>query len=137
MTALIAGMIVGSVGGALWVILGIVWLILLITLGIMSIRRGHWVMFLIGTVLPRLLDHRSAASAAPAQLTLNQVPWAEALGETLQSSAGRRRGRRARSAVVASGTRTQAESPGGMCPVDGGMGVQGHLPDQPEAHLVG
>ena len=52
MTALIAGMIVGSVGGALWVILGIVWLILLITLGIMSIRRGHWVMFLIGLFFP-------------------------------------------------------------------------------------
>ncbi len=47
-----AGMIVGSVGGVLWVVLGVVWLILLITLGIMSIRRGHWIMFLIGLFFP-------------------------------------------------------------------------------------
>jgi hypothetical protein len=29
-----------------------IYLVLLITLGIMSIRKGHWVMFLIGIFLP-------------------------------------------------------------------------------------
>lgn len=32
--------------------IGLLWLILLVTLGIMSIRKGHWVMFLIGLVFP-------------------------------------------------------------------------------------
>jgi hypothetical protein len=36
----------------LWVGLGIVYFILLVTLGIMSIRKGHWVMFLLGIPLP-------------------------------------------------------------------------------------
>ncbi|HXZ62214.1 MAG TPA: hypothetical protein VEG62_05680 [Acidimicrobiales bacterium] len=30
----------------------IIYLILLLSLGILSIRRGHWVMFLIGIFLP-------------------------------------------------------------------------------------
>jgi len=30
----------------------IIYLVLLVTLGIISIRRGHWVMFLIGIFLP-------------------------------------------------------------------------------------
>jgi uncharacterized RDD family membrane protein YckC len=34
---------------ALWSILSFV---LLVTLGIMSIRKGHWVMFIIGILLP-------------------------------------------------------------------------------------
>jgi hypothetical protein len=33
----------------LWAVL---YLILLVTLGIMSIRKGHWVMFLIGIFIP-------------------------------------------------------------------------------------
>ena len=36
----------------LWVGLGIVYVLLLITLGIVSIRKGHWVMFLFGLVFP-------------------------------------------------------------------------------------
>jgi hypothetical protein len=36
----------------LWVGLGIVYFILLVTLGIMSIRKGHWVMFVLGIVFP-------------------------------------------------------------------------------------
>ncbi len=36
----------------LWIGLGILYLLLLVTLGIMSIRKGHWVMFIIGIVLP-------------------------------------------------------------------------------------
>jgi hypothetical protein len=36
----------------LWVGLGIVYFLLLVTLGIAAIRKGHWVMFLIGIVVP-------------------------------------------------------------------------------------
>ncbi len=36
----------------LWVGLGILYFLLLVTLGIMSIRKGHWVMFLLGIVFP-------------------------------------------------------------------------------------
>jgi hypothetical protein len=36
-----------------WVIGGaVLWLVLLVTLGILSIRKGHWVMFLIGLIFP-------------------------------------------------------------------------------------
>jgi hypothetical protein len=31
---------------------GIIYLILVVTLGVMSIRKGHWVMFIIGIFLP-------------------------------------------------------------------------------------
>ncbi len=44
---------IGDVTGggfiALWTVL---YLVLMITLGIMSIRKGHWVMFLIGLIFP-------------------------------------------------------------------------------------
>ncbi len=30
----------------------VIWLVLLLTLGIISIRKGHWVMFLIGIFIP-------------------------------------------------------------------------------------
>jgi len=32
--------------------LGIIYVVLLITLGIVSLRKGHWVMFIIGIVIP-------------------------------------------------------------------------------------
>jgi hypothetical protein len=35
-----------------FVICGIIYFILLVTLGIMSIRKGHWVMFVIGIFIP-------------------------------------------------------------------------------------
>lgn len=35
-----------------WVVLGVVWLLLLLFFGIRSIRRGHWIMFLIGIFIP-------------------------------------------------------------------------------------
>ena len=36
-----------------WIITGdIIYLILAITLGVMSIRKGHWVMFITGLFLP-------------------------------------------------------------------------------------
>ena len=31
---------------------GILYLVLIITLGVLTIRKGHWVMFLIGIVIP-------------------------------------------------------------------------------------
>jgi hypothetical protein len=31
---------------------GILYVILLLTLGIISLRKGHWVMFLIGIIIP-------------------------------------------------------------------------------------
>lgn len=36
----------------LYGILGLIWFVLLVTLGIMSIRKGHWVMFIIGLFIP-------------------------------------------------------------------------------------
>jgi hypothetical protein len=41
-----------AIGTGLWVGLGILYFILLVTLGIMSLRKGHWVMFVIGIFLP-------------------------------------------------------------------------------------
>jgi hypothetical protein len=35
-----------------FVIGGILYFILLVTLGIMTIRKGHWVMFILGIFLP-------------------------------------------------------------------------------------
>ena len=35
-----------------FVIGGILYFILLVTLGIMSIRKGHWLMFIIGIIFP-------------------------------------------------------------------------------------
>lgn len=35
-----------------FVIGGVLYVILLITLGIMSIRKGHWVMFIVGIFFP-------------------------------------------------------------------------------------
>lgn len=36
----------------LWFGLGIIYVVLLITCGVMSIRNGHWVMFIVGIFLP-------------------------------------------------------------------------------------
>lgn len=36
----------------LWIGLGILYVLLLVTLGVATIRKGHWVMFLLGIVLP-------------------------------------------------------------------------------------
>jgi hypothetical protein len=35
-----------------WAGLGILYVVLLITLGVISIRKGHWIMFIIGIFLP-------------------------------------------------------------------------------------
>lgn len=34
------------------VLLGAIYIVLMITLGVMAIRKGHWVMFLIGILIP-------------------------------------------------------------------------------------
>jgi hypothetical protein len=34
-----------------WLI-GAIWFVLLITLGVISIRKGHWVMFILGLFVP-------------------------------------------------------------------------------------
>jgi hypothetical protein len=36
----------------LWIILAIIWVALFIFLGISTLRRGHWVMFIIGIFIP-------------------------------------------------------------------------------------
>ena len=33
-------------------ILGVIYLVLLLSLGILSIRKGHWIMFIIGIFIP-------------------------------------------------------------------------------------
>jgi ABC-type multidrug transport system permease subunit len=35
-----------------WVGLGILYLVLLVTLGLMSLRKGHWVWFILGIFIP-------------------------------------------------------------------------------------
>jgi len=39
-----------STGGV--VLLGAIYFVLLVTLGVMCIRKGHWVMFIIGIFIP-------------------------------------------------------------------------------------
>ena len=41
----VSGPLVGGIAGVLY-------LVLLVTLGIMSIRKGHWVMFIVGLFIP-------------------------------------------------------------------------------------
>ncbi len=41
-----------AVGTGVGVGLGVLYFILLVTLGIMCIRKGHWVMFIFGLFLP-------------------------------------------------------------------------------------
>lgn len=35
-----------------WIGLGVVYVLLLVTLGIASLRKGHWMMFLLGFIVP-------------------------------------------------------------------------------------
>lgn len=41
-----------AIGTGLWIGFGVLYFILLVSLGIMSLRKGHWVMFIIGIVFP-------------------------------------------------------------------------------------
>ena len=46
------GIAVDASGGG-WIFLwSVIYLVLIVTLGLMSIRKGHWVMFIIGFFLP-------------------------------------------------------------------------------------
>jgi hypothetical protein len=36
----------------LWIGLGVLYIVLLVTLGLMALRKGHWVMFILGIFLP-------------------------------------------------------------------------------------
>ena len=41
-----------AVSGITFGLGGLLYVILLVTLGIMSIRKGHWIMFIIGIFIP-------------------------------------------------------------------------------------
>lgn len=41
-----------AIASGLGIALGVLYVILLVTLGIMSIRKGHWFMFIIGLFIP-------------------------------------------------------------------------------------
>ncbi len=46
---LVATNVISSAWIALWAVL---YFVLIVTLGLLSIRKGHWVMFIIGIFLP-------------------------------------------------------------------------------------
>jgi hypothetical protein len=52
--AVVITMMVGpwNRGAGMVFIFGVIYFVLLITLGIISIRKGHWVMFIIGIFFP-------------------------------------------------------------------------------------
>jgi hypothetical protein len=35
-----------------WTVLAVVYVLLLVSLGVMAIRKGHWVMFILGIFIP-------------------------------------------------------------------------------------
>jgi hypothetical protein len=41
-----------AMAGGLYVLWGAIYLVLIVTLGVLSIRKGHWVMFIIGFFFP-------------------------------------------------------------------------------------
>jgi hypothetical protein len=41
-----------AASGVTIIVPGIIYIILLVTVGIISLRKGHWVMFLIGIIVP-------------------------------------------------------------------------------------
>jgi hypothetical protein len=45
-------MIADATGGGFVALWAIIYVVLMVTLGIMSIRKGHWIMFIIGIFLP-------------------------------------------------------------------------------------
>ncbi|HZU59873.1 MAG TPA: hypothetical protein VE983_02850 [Solirubrobacteraceae bacterium] len=36
----------------LWILLGILYFVVLVTLGVATLRKGHWIMFIIGFFFP-------------------------------------------------------------------------------------
>jgi hypothetical protein len=45
-------MLADASGGPFIALYAVIYVVLLITLGILSLRKGHWVMFIIGIFLP-------------------------------------------------------------------------------------
>lgn len=45
-------MVADVTGGGFVALWAIIYVVLMVTLGILAIRKGHWVMFLIGIFLP-------------------------------------------------------------------------------------
>jgi ATP/ADP translocase len=41
-----------AVSGPVWGLLAVVYFVLLVVLGITSLRKGHWIMFIIGIFIP-------------------------------------------------------------------------------------
>jgi hypothetical protein len=41
-----------AIGTGLWIGFGLLYFLLFVTLGVMTIRKGHWVMFIVGIVIP-------------------------------------------------------------------------------------
>lgn len=37
-----------------WILLSVIYLVLLVTLGVMTFRKGHWILGLIGIIFPVL-----------------------------------------------------------------------------------
>ena len=74
---------------------GIIYFLLLVTLGIFSIRKGHWVLFLVGLFLPIFwligaLMPRRGADSWPTRIG---VPHSAHAGPTLALQTRRRTGR--------------------------------------------
>jgi ATP/ADP translocase len=41
-----------AASGPLWGLLVVIYIVLLIVLGVTSLRKGHWIMFIIGIFIP-------------------------------------------------------------------------------------
>jgi ATP/ADP translocase len=41
-----------AVSGPVWGLLAVIYFVLLVVLGVTSLRKGHWIMFIIGIFLP-------------------------------------------------------------------------------------
>ena len=41
-----------AVSGPIWGLLAVIYFLLLVVLGVTSLRKGHWIMFIIGIFIP-------------------------------------------------------------------------------------
>ena len=41
-----------AVSGPVWGLLAVIYFVLLVVLGVTSLRKGHWIMFIIGIFIP-------------------------------------------------------------------------------------
>ena len=41
-----------AVSGPVWGLLAVIYFVLLVVIGITSLRKGHWIMFIIGIFIP-------------------------------------------------------------------------------------